>query len=86
MRIHKIFQSSDNLYIFTDYCNQGTLDSLIKKQKRLDENTAIMILRHLVVGLCFLDRKDIMHRDLKPSNILLLNGVPKICDFGFCCM
>lgn len=25
-----------------------------------------------------------MHCDLKPSNILMVRGVPKITDFGFC--
>lgn len=24
-----------------------------------------------------------MHRDFKPSNVLLVNGVCKLCDFGF---
>ena len=26
----------------------------------------------------------VTHRDLKPSNILMVEGCPKITDFGFC--
>jgi len=33
--------------------------------------------------MLFLKSKGIIHRDLKPQNILFLNGIIKLCDFGF---
>jgi len=26
---------------------------------------------------------EIIHRDIKPANILVMDGIPKIADFGF---
>ena len=31
----------------------------------------------------YLHNNNILHRDIKPENILLMDGVPKIADFGF---
>jgi cyclin-dependent kinase-like len=38
----------------------------------------------MLKALKFLHESKIMHRDVKPENLLLsMNGVIKLCDFGF---
>lgn len=64
-------------------CNHGDLKELLNRYGKLSESAALKILRHIINGLKELFRKSIIHRDLKPANILLKDGVPKICDFGF---
>ena len=59
---------------------------MIASRGKFPEEIAIKILRHIVVGFMYLNKENLMHRDLKPSNILLQGGIPKICDFGFCCI
>lgn len=34
------FEDRDNIYIVLEYCGQGTLDELIKKKKKLNEEEA----------------------------------------------
>ena len=39
------------------------------------------IIYGVACGLEYLHAQHIIHRDIKPANILLVKGVPKICDF-----
>ena len=39
-------------------------------------------MKQIVDGLAYVHSKNYIHRDIKPENILLINGVPKITDFG----
>jgi serine/threonine protein kinase len=66
-----------------EYCNEGTLESLIlNKRHEMTEETVMKLLTQIVIALKFLQDKKIIHRDIKPKNILLHNGKVKIADFG----
>ncbi|KRX06445.1 Protein kinase-like domain [Pseudocohnilembus persalinus] len=71
-----------SLYIITEYCGNGDLRNLMQ-HKRLSEEQAIKIMRHIVEGFKELIKHNVIHRDLKPANILVHDGVFKIGDFGF---
>eukprot|EP01125_Pyxidicula_operculata_P001478 TRINITY_DN11351_c0_g1_i1.p1 TRINITY_DN11351_c0_g1~~TRINITY_DN11351_c0_g1_i1.p1 ORF type:complete len:476 (-),score=77.36 TRINITY_DN11351_c0_g1_i1:75-1298(-) len=70
-----------------EYCDVGSLETLIDKMKVIDEETTSFLLVQLTRGLIYLHSKNIIHRDLKPGNLLLSTGKDgrlhlKIADFG----
>jgi hypothetical protein len=58
-------------------------DNLEDLPKPLETERATKIVLDIAEGLKYAHSKDITHRDLKPANILLIDGVPKIMDWGF---
>lgn len=70
-----LLQTSNNVYIVTEYC-EGSLD----KVGETEQNSVCL---GIIEGLRHLYRNNVVHRDLKPDNILVKNGVAKIIDFGF---
>ena len=55
----------------------------IINKKPYKEEEIINILKQIVSGLVYLQKRNISHRDIKPQNILLFNGnIYKIADLG----
>lgn len=84
VKLFDYLQSDHNHYIIYEYCNGGTLESLLKKEDFLSEEKCLYIFYQILSAFCYLDTMNILHRDIKPSNILFHNGQIKIADFGFC--
>jgi len=77
------FQSSDNLYMVTDYCRGGELFFHLKKMRTFPETMVRFYAAELVCALSHLHSVDVVYRDLKPENVLLdEEGHVKITDFG----
>lgn len=80
--------SSDTcIGILMEWCQAGSLDSLVRKitQRggRTSEKVLAKIAEAVLKGLDYLHERRIIHRDIKPSNILLTkSGQVKLCDFG----
>ena len=83
VRLLDVYQTSNNMYIVTEFCEEGDLRNYLKKRKRLTEAEALGFLKDIMRGFEYMNQMDIMHRDLKPANILVTNGKLKISDFGF---
>ncbi|EAR96377.2 dual-specificity kinase domain protein (macronuclear) [Tetrahymena thermophila SB210] len=83
--LYDVARTSNNLYMFLEYCHDGDLKEYLKKKegKRLSEPEALIFFRHIVEGFKELQKHKIIHRDIKPANIMLSNGIAKISDFGF---
>jgi len=65
-----------------EYCEEGTLESLLKRSARLPEQQAMALFTQIARGMQVMRTCNVVHRDLKPANILLKQGVVKIADFG----
>lgn len=70
--------------LFMEYMDGRSLDWLLTRTRRINEEIIGKITTSVIQGLVYLkDRLNIMHRDIKPSNILVnSDGHIKICDFG----
>lgn len=73
----------DKVNIFMEYCEGGSLASLLEHGRIEDEMVTQIYTLQLVEGLSYLHQSGVVHRDIKPENILLdFNGVIKYVDFG----
>lgn len=79
-----MLKTPNNFYFVYEFCNGGTLEGVLKKQKILAESQALEIFKQLLKAFQILNSYNIMHRDIKPDNILFHNGDVKLGDFGFC--
>lgn len=78
-----VYQTANNMYIVTEFCDEGDLANCLKKKRKLPEKDAVRYLSQIMAGFQYLVEREITHRDLKPANILLKEGICKISDFGF---
>ncbi len=51
-------------------------------EKRFSIRKSVEIALALTEALDFLHKKGLAHRDVKPQNIIMVNGFPKLADFG----
>ena len=83
MKLQYAFQSSENLYMLTDFMQGGELFYHLHNETRFSESKTKFYLCELVLALSHLHKNKIIYRDLKPENILLDNeGHIKLTDFG----
>ena len=83
LKCHDIYSTANNCYIITEFCNEGDLETLLKKRNKLPEEEAIPIIRDFIEGFKHLSEAGFLHRDLKPANLLIKDKATKIADFGF---
>ncbi|CAD8161960.1 unnamed protein product [Paramecium pentaurelia] len=83
LKLYDYFYTKNNIYIITELCKQGDLQSYIKKHGKLNSNIAIQIIIQIIYGIASMQSENIIHRDLKPQNILISDNTIRIADFGF---
>jgi serine/threonine-protein kinase ULK/ATG1 len=79
-----MLKTPNNFYFVYEYCNGGTLEGMLRKDRVVPEKQALLIFKQLIDAFQVLNKYNIMHRDLKPDNIFFNAGVVKLGDFGFC--
>lgn len=83
VKLYDVYQTSNNMYIITQICEDGDFYHFLQRNKKIDEEEAKKYLKQIMKGIKYLHLNGIIHRDLKPANILMKNGQCKISDFGF---
>lgn len=83
VKLYDIYQTTNNMYIVTELCQDGDLYRKLQRKKRFSEADAKAYLKDIMNGAKYLHKNGITHRDLKPANILIKKGVCKLSDFGF---
>ncbi len=80
------WEDKNHLYIQTEFCEEGSLDSFLDqvgRKARLDDFRIWKILLELSRGLKHIHDSGFIHLDLKPANVLItFEGVLKIADYG----
>jgi len=83
IRLIEVFENSTQIFLVTEYADNGDLLQLIKQKGNLCEEEAKPIFRQIVYGLAHLNCRGVLHRDIKLDNVLMNSkGEVKICDFG----
>ena len=86
--IHDYGQTDDGMmYLVMEYVRGDTLQSLLRREVRLDPDRAVRIVRQVLQSLHEAHSRGIVHRDMKPANIMLFDrvgarDVVKVLDFG----
>ncbi|KAM3128329.1 hypothetical protein pb186bvf_019572 [Paramecium bursaria] len=82
LKLYAVFKDSKQIYIVTEYCDQGDLQNLLKIS-RIPIQQTVLIIQQILNGVYELKKNAVIHRDIKSANIFLKQGIPKLADFGF---
>ena len=83
VRLQFAFQTSEKLYLITDFMQGGELFYHLHKEIKFTETKAKLYSAEIVLAIEYLHKNNIIYRDLKPENILLdEDGHIKLTDFG----
>jgi serine/threonine protein kinase len=75
-----IYYTVNNCYIIMEYCEGGSLQSLVDTKISIDWPRAA----YQIGAACqYLASHRVIHRDIKPANVLVRGGTFKLADFGF---
>lgn len=70
VRLYSTFHDAMRLYFVLDYLPNGSLQDLMRREKRLNPALIKHIAAELIISLIELRESQVIHRDLKPGNIL----------------
>lgn len=83
VRVHRFIEANDTAYLVMEYCAGGTLEDLLERKGRLDEEQVRRTLGPIMNGLQLVHEADVLHRDIKPHNIMFRDpDTPVLIDFG----
>lgn len=68
---------------WADESLQDRLDAAILAGEPMSVRKALGLVKRVAAGLDYLDTHKYAHHDVKPGNVLLVDGRPKLSDFGF---
>lgn len=75
VKIYGYFSDEAYFYILLEYMEEGSLYSLLKKQKSFAEPFTARVLYQVCRAIKFMHDLDIIHRDIKPENIVVSNVI-----------
>lgn len=83
---HALEHTRTGRYLVMDYCEGGTLRSLMEADAQLTLGQGIKLIMDVLMGLAHAHSRGIVHCDIKPENILLstqpTGWIARISDFG----
>ncbi|CAH8478833.1 unnamed protein product [Heterobilharzia americana] len=83
LELYTCFEDANYVYLVLEICHNGELQTYIRQNGPVTEDTARHYLKQLISGLVYLHSHNIIHRDLTLANLLLTKDMKvKIADFG----
>ena len=71
IKIFEYFQDNNNLYIISEYCDQGTLLKHILKLGSINETVVKYIMKQTLLAVSYLHENKVFHGDIKLENIMI---------------
>jgi serine/threonine protein kinase len=76
-------RDKESLFIILEYCENGSLQTIVKKFGKFPEGLIAVYVSQVLEGLVYLHEQGVIHRDIKGANILTnKDGRVKLADFG----
>ena len=82
-RVFGIVRRDGHLYLITEFLQGETLETILKKQGRMQPAIALALFRQMMAGVAFAHGLGVMHGDLKPSNVLVTDVDPPVKLLNF---
>ena len=83
VQLRYAFQTTDHLFLISDYCPGGDLAQYLEIEEKFSEEKAKLYMQEIVLGIEALHMQNIIFRDLKPDNIIIdEDGHALLTDFG----
>ena len=83
VQVYDHFKEGTHYYIVEEFVEGISLDALIRKERYLSSEAALLIFYEACRALKFAHDRQVIHRDIKPGNILISSqGEVKLADFG----
>ena len=71
MKIFECFDDEKNIYIISDFCDQGDLLGKLEKLGKMNEIVVKFLMEQIFNAVAYLHSKNFLHGDIKLENILL---------------
>lgn len=83
IQVLRFFEANGTAYIVMAFQEGSSLNELLERKKRLEEQELRDIVLPLIDGLKVIHREGVLHRDIKTENIFIRSdGTPILIDFG----
>ncbi len=87
--VHHLGTHKDSFFYVMEFVEGETVDTIIRRQGRLETAVALDIAQQTACALAAAGRRGLVHRDIKPANLMLTDEgdgtlVVKVIDFGLC--
>lgn len=83
VKIQDCFEENNTAYIIMEYLEGKTLKQLLEEEKKIDVDSAIVMIKPILEALDKVHEEGILHRDIAPDNIFITDdGRIKVIDFG----
>lgn len=84
VKVLDVFDENETTYSVMEYLDGGSLQSFIKKNKKIDEETSIKFACQIADALGYMHDRHFCHLDVKPNNVMLSSDHSKVSliDFG----
>ena len=83
VRVISAERENQVFFMVMEYVKGKTLEKVLEREKIMDGERAVDIIKQVACGVDHAHKNKIIHRDLRPSNIMISEeGTVKIADFG----
>ena len=71
MKIYECFEDKENVYIISEYCDEGDLLSKMEKLHSLNEIVVKFLMGQILNAVAYLHSNQVFHGDIKLENVML---------------